>query len=289
MTQAELLEQRALDAVSRCLLRQLTVPKIYFDPEWPDSNRRVDILAVDRAGSGDVHVVEVKRYASTAVDYAKMMSAEIAGTYKWIAVFSDSLSPELEGPLRDALQPETGMGRIGLIKIFPMTGGELGANVVVKAERFPATPRDLIAHWMASNQPDIEFGGPEEPLNESPTNPLFDEGEIERRLNEIKELEARGHAEAALLFSWSVAEALMRLAIARVGEDPGREPPTRLVRLLKSHGILSAGEEAALLSVSAVRNQIAHGFKSSSDLKNGVDQMVSLISKLRERLAGQPT
>src|ERR1700761_6217954 len=45
------LELRAQDPVARCLIRQLIVPRIYFETEWPGlADSRVDVLAIDRDG-----------------------------------------------------------------------------------------------------------------------------------------------------------------------------------------------------------------------------------------------
>src|SRR6266702_1807599 len=61
MNHVQRLEHRGREAVAECLIRDLMVPHIYFDVEWPDSQLHVDVLAIDRAGSGDVHVVEIKK------------------------------------------------------------------------------------------------------------------------------------------------------------------------------------------------------------------------------------
>ncbi len=47
----------AYEAVARLFIRTLTVPQIFFEAAWPDSDTHVDVLAIDRAGSGDLHVV----------------------------------------------------------------------------------------------------------------------------------------------------------------------------------------------------------------------------------------
>src|ERR1700687_1182099 len=53
-------EARAKNAVADFLFRQLIVPKVFFDAPWPNRSSRVDVLAVDRSGTGEIHVVEVK-------------------------------------------------------------------------------------------------------------------------------------------------------------------------------------------------------------------------------------
>ena len=53
-------EERCYEPIAKCLIRALIVPKIYFERIWPLSGfSPIDIIAVDRAGTGYIHVVEV--------------------------------------------------------------------------------------------------------------------------------------------------------------------------------------------------------------------------------------
>jgi hypothetical protein len=284
MTEAEHLETRAQDAVSRCLLRFLTVPKVYFDREWAEPAHQVDVLAVDRAGSGDVHVVEIKRNASVAISTLPKLF-QTPGSFKWIAVFADTLTPELEAILNRSLLPDSGKGRIGLIKIIGTDSDDLTAFVAIKSERFSDTVRELATRFIASNPADIEIGGPDEPVFEDSKKSILPSVDIGGRLSELIELERGGHAEAAFLFGWSVAEALLRRAAEDKGETTTREPPTRLIRLLKTHEFITSEEESALLAASSLRNQIAHGFVPSGDVRTELRRMIELISALRQRLS----
>jgi hypothetical protein len=54
-----ILEGRGKNAVAQLFSKKLIVPKIYFDARWPNRMTHVDVLAVDRSGAGDVHVVEI--------------------------------------------------------------------------------------------------------------------------------------------------------------------------------------------------------------------------------------
>jgi hypothetical protein len=54
------IELRGRNVVAQCLIRQLVVPRIYFEAEWPGmSGVRADVLAIDRDGRGDAHLVEI--------------------------------------------------------------------------------------------------------------------------------------------------------------------------------------------------------------------------------------
>jgi hypothetical protein len=284
MTETEQLENRAQDAVSRCLLRFLTVPKVYFDREWAEPAHRVDILAIDRAGSGDVHVVEIKRDASAAIAMLPQIHS-VPGTFKWVAVFADTLTPDLEVTLNRSLLPVSGKGRVGLIKIIGVGSDEIAAFVAIKSERFSDLVRDLATRFVESNPADIEVGGPDEPVFQESNGSILSNSDIDGRLGELKDLESNAHFEAAFLLAWTIAEALLRRAAEEKGEATTREPPTRLLRLLKSYQLLTAEEESALLNALSVRNQIAHGFVPLHDVASELRSLIELLPSLRQRLS----
>src|SRR5438067_6229073 len=79
------LELRAEDPVARCLIRRLMVPRIYFEADWPAiAGGRVDVLAIDRDGVGDVHLVEIRRKAADALAAIPKLLAARA-PFRWIA------------------------------------------------------------------------------------------------------------------------------------------------------------------------------------------------------------
>src|SRR5687767_14073316 len=118
MTQEQHLEQRAREAVAQCLIRQLIVPKVYFDVAWPDAGSHVDLLAIDRAGTGDVHVVEIKYHAQVGLETITAL-LEVPAQFRWIAFFRESATPQTESALasKQALYPSEGMGRVGVIEV----------------------------------------------------------------------------------------------------------------------------------------------------------------------------
>jgi hypothetical protein len=157
MTRVERLHQRAKDAVADCLVRYLQVPQVYFEAQWPSTGNRVDILAIDRAGVGDVHVIEV-----AAGDYdprtvvKKLMS--IPAQFRWMAVFPKG--GQKAGPAGKApsyLYPIEDMGRIGVIEVVRMADDSLGANIRFKAERFRGNYSQEVDQFAKKHRPDIEF------------------------------------------------------------------------------------------------------------------------------------
>jgi uncharacterized protein YutE (UPF0331/DUF86 family) len=86
------------------------------------------------------------------------------------------------------------------------------------------------------------------------------EEQIRERLEEGRRLAERRMFAAALLISWSAAEAAMRLASeAHEIELPDLRPAAVISRLY-TDGVLERDEYDFLLELMAVRNAVAHGF-----------------------------
>lgn len=149
------LEQRALDPVARALLRRLLVPKVYFRAPWPDASSTADLVAVDRAGTGDVHVVEIKGSARSALSARTVNRLiQVPAHYLWLAF------PRPRHPYNyadAALYLADGPGRIGVVEIVPMPGDTLGANIVLPAERFHEHLEDETLRFVRQTKPDISF------------------------------------------------------------------------------------------------------------------------------------
>ncbi len=155
------LELRALDPVAQCLIRRLTVPRVYFAADWPGmADQRVDVLAIDRDGVGDTHLVEVRRTAADALAALPVLFAASA-PFRWIAFPRGSEDSEAQSVLasRDALHVQGTAGRVGIIEIVEMVGGTLGANVRLAAERFPDAVYDVATAFSGSHKANIQFGG----------------------------------------------------------------------------------------------------------------------------------
>jgi hypothetical protein len=128
------LESRAKNAVADFLFRQLIVPKVFVDARWPNEHSRIDVLAVDRSGAGEVHVVEVKVGAQAiAVASGGVASLlQIPAHFKYLAVFENNNYL----PDESSLYALDGMGRIGVIQVKEDDAGDLAAELRVRPERF---------------------------------------------------------------------------------------------------------------------------------------------------------
>lgn len=175
---------RAVNAVADLLEKRLRVPNIYLEP-W----RRlagVDVLAVDRAGAGDIHAVEIKLESDFTRDPSKgalprrnlsqvveqgqahirakvrdvrkqLMS--LPAHYRYLAI-ENGAQDLILGYLGD-LYPADGIGRLGIIAINDRGKIPPTAELVIAPERFRVTgealsklEKDLINNRRV--RPDIE-------------------------------------------------------------------------------------------------------------------------------------
>jgi hypothetical protein len=159
-TMRDRLELRALDPVARCLIRRLIVPRIYFEADWPaDEPVHVDVLAIDRDGVGDAHLVEVRRNAADALARARLL-LDASAPFRWVAFLAGTEDAESaralasHEPLCNPARP----GRVGVIELAEMPGGDLEAKVRVTAERFFVTVHEVATAFSASHKAHIQFG-----------------------------------------------------------------------------------------------------------------------------------
>ena len=152
---------RAKNAVQEYLIRKLLVPKIYLDAEW--GGRRVDVLAVDRAGVGDVHAVEIRNYLSQPFqgysgipdEHTTTLLAEIPAHYKYVALVTDSplyreLRPDAEVGLR--VLAADGVGRVGML-VVDFSGPNVSVEQKLNPERFRSSKEviDLADQFVAGH------------------------------------------------------------------------------------------------------------------------------------------
>ena len=154
------LELRAFDPVARCLIRRLFVPRVYFEADWPAAGPvHVDVLAIDRDGVGDAHLVEVRRTAADALACLPSL-LDASAPFRWVAFVSGTEDVESaralasQGPLSDPARP----GRGGVIEVLETPGGDLEAKVRITAERFLVTVHEVATAFSASHKAHIQFG-----------------------------------------------------------------------------------------------------------------------------------
>ncbi len=144
---------RAKNAVQDYLIRKLLVPKIYLDAEWIGT--RVDVLAIDRAGTGDVHTVRITpiRFSDDWQENVALAALTVSrfaeeiqllpGHFRYIALlseFSDLRKFEATDNLVKKLTADDGVGRIGILAVN-FADKEGSVRVILNAERFRSTPQ----------------------------------------------------------------------------------------------------------------------------------------------------
>ena len=146
---------RVKNAVAHFLFGALIVPKIFFDAHWPSRKKGVDVLAVDRAGAGEIHIVEVKLGSSDLAGAVKSM-ADIPAHFKYLALFGNGNYY----PSEASLYAPDGMGRVGLIQVRETRDDELRAAFEVRPERFrlDSSYFKQIDKFTAARPADMEIG-----------------------------------------------------------------------------------------------------------------------------------
>lgn len=157
MTEPEMQEiGRAKNAIQDYFIRALLVPKIYLDADW--YGERMDVLAIDRAGVGDVHAVRIVEQppfltphpanesilvtGNEAFEQALEEMKEVSGHFRYLAALAPgSRSREYyagSGLMQKTLAPD-GVGRIGIL-LVDLAGREPAINPISRPERYRATP-----------------------------------------------------------------------------------------------------------------------------------------------------
>ncbi|MGF2037000.1 MAG: hypothetical protein RMZ43_017075 [Nostoc sp. CmiVER01] len=109
------------------------------------------------------------------------------------------------------------------------------------------------------------------------------EREIESQLQLVKQLTTQ-HPELALLYSWSLVEATLRLLAQKEELSLKKFDPPYLVNQLVTEGVISKSEYQLLMNALPLRNSIAHGFKTTQITQNYVYELIELIEQLLKTL-----
>ena len=152
-------ELRSREAVARCLIRRLVVPRIYFGVSWPTEDAaECDVVAIDRDGHGDAHLAQVRERATEALDEADAL-LDASAPFRWIAFRrgTEDDASRLALTSNERLYRSGSAGRVGVIEIVDMSVSALGANIIVAAERFPGAFYDLATSFSGSHSADIQY------------------------------------------------------------------------------------------------------------------------------------
>jgi len=163
---------RAKNAVQAFFVRNLLIPKVYFDANW--NGWPLDVLAIDRSGLGDVHGVRLvvwepdrldnngySAYLERAVANAITNFADFPGHFRYLTVVCLEANKPRWIPSRgiknQALAAD-GVGRVGLLFVNVSDGDAKVDEVLLKAERFRSSKQiiDLTDQFVAEHVPNWE-------------------------------------------------------------------------------------------------------------------------------------
>ncbi len=103
--------------------------------------------------------------------------------------------------------------------------------------------------------------------------------EIESRLTIAKQMISQ-NLDSAVLYAWALVEAALRLLAEKEELSLKRSDPLYLVTYLTHEGVISQSECQLLRDALALRNTIAHGFKTSQLTEQSVLELIAVTEKL---------
>jgi len=170
--QVEHYRGRAKNALQDYLVRKLLYPKVYLDAEW--DGEKLDLLAIDRAGAGDVHGVRLvlwepghsddhgySAYLEKAVASAVTEFVGFRGHFRYLAVICALPDKQQWIPskgLKNQCLAADGVGRLGLLYV-DVTEEDAEVKVLLKAERFRSSKEivELSDRFVAEHTANWEY------------------------------------------------------------------------------------------------------------------------------------
>jgi uncharacterized protein YutE (UPF0331/DUF86 family) len=130
---------------------------------------------------------------------------------------------------------------------------------------------------------ELVMTNPEDATYSQRAEDSLQENEIESRLQVTRQL-ATQHLESAILYSWSLAEATLRLVAENEGLSLQRFDSLYLVKQLAIEGVLSKSEYQFLMNALSLRNSIAHGFKTAQLDQESLYELITITEQLLKAL-----
>jgi uncharacterized protein YutE (UPF0331/DUF86 family) len=130
---------------------------------------------------------------------------------------------------------------------------------------------------------ELVMTNPEDAIYSSKAEESLQEHEIELRLPVARQL-ATEQIESAILYSWSLVEATLRLVIEKEGLSLQRFDSLYLVKQLATEGVISQSEYRLLMNALSLRNAVAHGFKTTHLTESSVYELIEITEQLLKAL-----
>jgi hypothetical protein len=154
-------------------------------------------------------------------------------------------------------------------------------KVVIEIKRSEREPSDQINQLrdLLSDHPEWEF----RVFYVSPRSPgdtidIATPLAIGRAIEQVEQLKAAYPPGSSLIIGWSVLEAIARSILpAQLGRA---QPPTKLVEVLATEGLVTPGEADVLRKIAAIRNIAAHGKLDTVVEPEFVETLVAILRTL---------
>lgn len=127
---------------------------------------------------------------------------------------------------------------------------------------------------------------PEEPVYLAKAEGILQENEIRSRLKIVQQL-ALQQPESAILLSWILVEATLRLIAEKERLNLSRIDPVYLIKIVATEGIISSSQYKLLMNSYSLRNTIAHGFKVKQVNQDLVYELTNMIEQLLKDIHNQ--
>ncbi|MEH2083566.1 MAG: hypothetical protein V7K89_27405 [Nostoc sp.] len=154
---------------------------------------------------------------------------------------------------------------------FDSSSNQYLGNLAQAVERHPGWRFELV------------MTNPEDTTYSLKAEGSLQEHEIESHLQVTRQLTTQ-HPELALLYSWSLVEATLRLIAQKEELSLQRFDPRYLIKQLATEGVISKSEYQLLMNALPLRNSIAHGFKTTQITPNSVYELIELTEQLLRTL-----
>lgn len=148
---------RAVNAVAAFLRDRLHVPNVYIEAKLHSS---IDVLAVDRAGSGDIHIAEIKlprELRDSRADWLRMLKPlnEAPAHFRYL-VLPDTQQARSLGENNILFAPN-GIGRIGILLLSQEGNAAPRVELLVEPERFrlDSATAEKVERYLLRSKPDM--------------------------------------------------------------------------------------------------------------------------------------
>lgn len=111
----------------------------------------------------------------------------------------------------------------------------------------------------------------------------LEQGDIDYRLQEVRNLVTNEYGEAAFLLAWSALEAVLRRVAQSQNIDLTQDTPPYLLKSLFTYGLLNQEQYQTLQKGLQTRNLLVHGYKT----KQSFAQLLNDLLLLTEQLIAQ--